>query len=271
MKRRVATTLVMAVAVGFWGCGHGEGTRRAQRGPQRKLAAAPKPHPDQPPPEMQMQNELGVVETVDVEEVIEAHFDEIRGCYQRAGKAQKYAGGTVTLRFLVNGSGQADDVLVIASDLGNYSVERCVVDVGRRLTFKAPTGNKATTFDYPVEFRSTHEMAVLDLDGPKIEHDISGLMPRLAACGRLATDVVTAIMYIEPNGFPGSVGLAAASNLDEAVAGCIVHTIQHSRMSTTLPGRVLRCNFNIPGAVATAEPPPPRHGASSVAVHRRHR
>ena len=58
-------------------------------------------------------------------------------------------------------------------------------------------------------------MAVLDLDGPKIEHDISGLLPRLAACGRLASDVVTAIMYIEPNGFPGSVGLAAATNLDE--------------------------------------------------------
>ena len=61
-------------------------------------------------------------------------------------------------------------------------------------------------------------MAVLDLDGPKIEHDISGLLPRLAACGRLAADDVTAIMYIEPSGFPGSVGLAAATNFDESVA-----------------------------------------------------
>ena len=102
-----------------------------------------------------MQNELGVVETADVEEVIEGHFEEIRGCYQRAGKAQRYAGGTVTLRFVV---------------LGNYSVERCLVDVGRRLEFKAPAGNKATTFDYPVEFRSTHEMAVLDLDGTESSH-----------------------------------------------------------------------------------------------------
>jgi TonB family protein len=234
------------------------------------VAAAPAPRAATPAPDMQMQNELGVVETADVEEVIEGNFEEIRGCYQRAGKAQRYAGGTVTLRFVVSGSGQTEDVLVIASDLGNYSVERCLVEVGRRLEFKAPAGNKATTFDYPVEFRSTHEMAVLDLDGTKIEHELSGLLPRLAACGRLASDVVTAIMYIEPNGFPGSVGLAAATNFDEGVADCIVHTIRHSRMSTVLPGRVLRCNFSIPGVVASAEPST-RHGASSVAAHKRHR
>jgi TonB family protein len=258
------------MVVGLLGCGHEAGTKRAQKKPSTRTAKASKPQPDVPPPEMAMQNELGVVQGIDVEEVIEGHFDEVRSCYQRAGKAQKYAGGKVTLRFVISGSGQAEDVLVVASDLGNYGVERCLVDVGRRLKFKAPEGNKATTFDYPVEFRSTHEMAVMDLDGPKIEHDISGLLPRLAACGRLAADDVTAIMYIEPSGFPGSVGLAAATNFDESVAGCIIHMIQHSRMSTVLPNRVLRCNFNIPAAVASAEPVT-RHGASNAVVHRRRR
>ncbi len=275
MKGRTATTLVrvavvMVAGLGGSGCGHDAGTKRAQRKPATRVAKAPKPQPEAPPSDVAMQSEMGVVQDVDVEEVIEAHFDEVRNCYQRAGKAQKYAGGKVTLRFLISGSGQAEDVLVVASDLGNYNVERCLVDVGRHLTFKAPDGNKATTFDYPVEFRSTHEMAVMELDGPKIEHDISGLLPRLAACGRLAADDVTAIMYIEPSGFPGSVGLAAATNFDESVAGCIIHMIQHSRMSTVLPNHVLRCNFNIPAAVASAELST-RHGASSAAVHRRHR
>jgi len=275
MKGRTATTLVrvavvMVAGLGGSGWGHDAGTKRAQKKPATRVAKAPKPQPEAPPSDVAMQSEMGVVQDVDVEEVIEAHFDEVRNCYQRAGKAQKYAGGKVTLRFLISGSGQAEDVLVVASDLGNYNVERCLVDVGRHLTFKAPDGNKATTFDYPVEFRSTHEMAVMELDGPKIEHDISGLLPRLAACGRLAADDVTAIMYIEPSGFPGSVGLAAATNFDESVAGCIIHMIQHSRMSTVLPNHVLRCNFNIPAAVASAELST-RHGASSAAVHRRHR
>ena len=270
MIRSTATTLVMVAAVvaGGWGCGHDAGTKRAQRRPERRLAATAKPKAQAP--EMQLQSELGVVETVDVEAVLESHFDEIRGCYQRAGKAQRYAAGKVTLRFLIAGSGQCEDVLVVESDLGNYGVERCLVDVGRRITFKAPTGNKATTFDYPVEFRSTEEMAVLKLEGPKIERDISGLLPRIAACGQLATDEVTAIMYIEPNGFPGSVGLSGATNLDEGVAGCIIHTIRRSRMSTALPGHVLRCNFSIHPVVASAELLP-RRAASSVGGHRRRR
>jgi TonB family protein len=271
MNRSTATTLVIMVGVGVgWGCGHEAGTKRA-KGPHRPAALAAKPRPAGPAPDMQMQNELGVVDTADVEEVLEGHFDEIRGCYQRAGKAQRYAGGKVTLRFLVGGNGQSEDVLVVESNLGNYNVERCLVEVGRRLTFKAPEGNRPTTFDYPVEFHSTHEVTVLDLDGLKIEHDISGLLPRLAACGRLATDDVTAFMYIEPNGFPGSVGLSGASNLDEGVAGCVVQTIRRSRMSTVLPGHVLRCNFSIPGAIASAEPPPSRRAASNGVARKRRR
>jgi TonB family protein len=272
MNRSTATTFVMVAAVGMgWGCGHEAGTTRGPKTAARQLAAAPKSRADQPSADVQMQNELGVIETADVEAVLEAHFNEIRGCYQRAGKAQRYAGGKVTLRFRVGGGGQAEDVLVIESNLGNYSVERCLVDVGRRITFKAPEGNRATTFDYPVEFHSTHELAVLDVnEGAKIEHDISGLLPRLAACGRLATDDVTAIMYIEPSGFPGSVGLAAATNFDEAVADCMVQTIRRSRMSSSLPGHVLRCNFSIPPLVASADPPP-RRAASSGVGRRRHR
>jgi TonB family protein len=269
MKQHLATLFLVAGMGWGMGCGHEEAAKRAQRADEHRLARrAPPPAPAAPA--MELQNELGVVETADVEEALERHFDEIRGCYHRAGKAQKYAGGKVLLRFMVAGSGHADDVLVVESDLGNYNVERCLVEVGRRITFKAPTGHKATTFDYPVEFRSTHEVTVLDLDGPKVERDISVFLPQLAACGQLAANDVVAIMYIEPNGFPGSVGLASPATLDEDVGDCIVQTIRKWRMSTVLPGRVLRCNFSIPPTLASAEPPA-RRGALSVSARRRHR
>src|SRR5262249_21847031 len=142
------------------------------------------------------------------EDALQARFEDVRACYERAGKAQEYAGGRVLLRFLIAGDGHAQDVWVVESSLGNYAVERCLVAVGRSLVLKAPTGHKATTFDYPVEFRSTNGMAVLEIDGIKIDHDVAAFMPQLAACGRLAKETVAAIMYIEPTGFPGSVGLA---------------------------------------------------------------
>ena len=215
---------------------------------------------------MSIDSELGVLDTEDVEATLKQHFDEIRGCYQRAGKAQRYAGGRVMLRFLVGGDGLSQDVLVIESTLGNYDVERCLVEVGRRIAFPAPTGRKPTTFEYPVEFRSTNQLAVLEVDGLKFDHDLSVLLPQLAVCGQLAAMDASAIIYIEPNGHPGSVGLAAATTLDEDVGDCMVQTIRRWKMSSTLPGRVMRASFSIPPVIATAEATPPRRRAPATAT-----
>ena len=62
--------------------------------------------------------------------------------------------GKVTLQFHVDGQGATTDVAVVATDLGNNQLEQCLVDMGRRIKFPPPLGNKATTFEYPVEFRS---------------------------------------------------------------------------------------------------------------------
>jgi TonB family protein len=223
---------------------------------------------DPNPAGMTIDNELGVLDTEDVEATMRDHFDDIRGCYHRAGKAQRYAGGRVMLRFMVGGDGIAQDVLVIESTLGNYDVERCLVEVGRRIAFHAPTGHKATTFEYPVEFRSTNQLAVLEVDGMKLDHDLSVLLPQLAVCGKLAAEDASAIIYIEPNGFPGSVGLSAGSTLDEDVGDCMVQTIRGWKLSATLPGHVMRATFSIPPAIATAEATPRR---TAAAGHRRRR
>src|SRR5689334_22611004 len=60
--------------------------------------------------EMAMDNEMGVYEVADIEETMAAHMDDVRGCYGRAGKARKYAGGKVLLRFHVTGEGKPQDV-----------------------------------------------------------------------------------------------------------------------------------------------------------------
>jgi TonB family protein len=274
MMKRLAATLVLVTAAG-WGCGGDKAARRGDEGGSEfKLGKRSKRERAPADQAIEVDSELGVLETEDVEVALEGHLDDIRNCYQRAGRAQRYAQGKVVLRFMVGGSGRADDVLVIESNLGNYDVERCLVEVGRHIAFKAPEGRKATTFDYPVEFRSTNEMTVLDLDGLKVEHDLSVFMPQLAACGRLAPNDVAAIMYIEPTGFPGSVGLASEATFDEQVGDCVVQTIRKWKMSTVLPGRALRCTFSIPAVIASAEPSADssrRRGALSASGHRRRR
>ena len=107
---------------------------------------------------------------------------------------------------------------------------------------------------------------MLEVDGVKFDHDLSVFLPQLAMCGQLAAADANAIIYIEPNGFPGSVGLAAGTTLDEDVGDCMVQTIRRWRMSSTLPGHVMRATFNIPPVIATADATPRRN-----AGHRRRR
>jgi len=150
-----AVLFVSAFAVLGIGCGGDKAARKdAEGGPEYAMArrkAAPKPV--DPGASMTLDNEIGVMDTDDVEATLQEHFEDVRNCYERAGKAQRYAGGKVLLRFMVAGDGTAQDVWVLESSLGNYDVERCLVDVGRKIHFHAPHGNKATTFEYPVEFR----------------------------------------------------------------------------------------------------------------------
>ena len=207
--------------------------------------------------QMGLENEAGVYDGKDIEETMNAHLPAVRSCYERAGHAQRYAAGKVTLRFLVAGDGAPRDVLVVANDLGNFAVERCVVELARRIQFPPPEGRKSTTFEYAVEFRSTEEMKVQDLDDSvKLDRDVASLIHSLAACGPVSDNGASALFYVEPNGSVSSVGLAADGALDERASACTVKEMRHWKMSATLPGRVLRCRVNIPAVIAAADPPP---------------
>src|ERR1700722_9172327 len=195
-----AAALLFSMLAIAAGCGSSKGARKdAEGGPEFAVAKRPRraPAPD-PGASMNLDNEIGVLDTDDVEATLQEHFDDVRGCYGRAGKAQRYAGGRVLLRFLVNGDVSAQDVWVLESTLGNYDVERCLVEVGRKIRFHAPSGSKATTFEYPVEFRSTKQLEVLDVDGPKVDHEIAALLPQLAASGPLAAEGGKATAYLQP-------------------------------------------------------------------------
>ena len=260
-----AALFVSAFAFLGIGCGGDKAARKnAEGGPEFALAHRKAPKPIDPGASMTLDNEIGVMDTDDVEATLQEHFDDVRACYARAGKAQRYAGGKVLLRFMVAGDGAAQDVWVLESTLGNYDVERCLVEVGRRIHFHAPNGNKATTFEYPVEFRSESGMEILEVDGPKIDRDLATLLPQLAACGQIASEQVNAMVYIESNGALGSVGLATAAAIDEDAGDCAVQTIRGWRMSVGLPGHVVRANFRIPPSITTAEAS--RH---TLAHHRR--
>ena len=278
MKKHLAVLFTLSTGwAALSGCASDSGAHvgAEDRPAKRRRAVAEKSGSFESSPgaaQMGLQNEVGVYEGQDVEEALSGHMEAVRDCYGRAGRAQRFAGGQVMLRFLVGGDGTPQDVRVIATDLGNYEVERCLVGVGRRVKFPAPNGGKATTFEYPVEFRSTHEINVQDLaDSLKVDHDVATFIHSLSSCGSIAEGGASAILYIEPSGSISSVGLAAESALDEEAGACMVREMRRWRMSATLPGHVLRCRVNIPPVIAAAEPASGTKHSTLVSNGRKHR
>jgi hypothetical protein len=274
MKHALLPLLIL-LTTWISGCASDSGGRGAgdDRGRHRRQAARePTFESSAAAGEMGVQNEIGVYDSVDIEQTMAEHMEEIRGCYGQAGRAQKYVAGKVMLRFIVAGDGQTRDVLVIATDLGNYNVERCLVGVGRRIKFPPPHGNKATTFEYPVEFRSRREMGVRNLmDTTKVDRAVAAFRHSLTSCGAVAPTGVSAIFYVDPSGAVASVGLASESAVDEQAGRCVVREMRRWRMSASLPGRMLRCRANIRTVVASADPAPARSPTLGAASRRRRR
>jgi TonB family protein len=108
--------------------------------------------------QMTVQGEEGTLNESDVESALQAHVAEIRDCHNVGRRVPPRAGARVLLRLFVDPKGEVDDVAVLESSLGDKAMERCIADILLGVVFERPTGHKATTFDYPVEFRPARQV-----------------------------------------------------------------------------------------------------------------
>jgi TonB family protein len=155
--------LALSSSVGE-GCASHEAARRDEARAAREAARAAR-HTDVRPAsyaeddasaQMTVEGEEGTLNAADVEAALHEHFAEIRDCFHLDRRVRE--SGRLMLRFFVDARGEVQDVQVVESSLGSKVIERCVADIGLGVMFERPAGHKATTFDYPVEFRSGREL-----------------------------------------------------------------------------------------------------------------
>jgi hypothetical protein len=92
-----------------------------------------------------------------------------------------------------------------------------------------PRGHGATDFQYSLQFRPG-DRAVVDWTDDKVAKEVAQLSPRLGSCGELGPEPVKAVLYIEPGGAVGSVGLASDGPFDVEAATCAVDQIRRWRL-----------------------------------------
>jgi hypothetical protein len=150
----------------------------------------------------------------------------LSGCYMQGVGARHWLGGNVLLRWEVAADGAIARVLVIESDLGAWSIEKCVVGVARGASFGTPIGGPAE-LTLPLEFSPTVRPAVWNVE--QSAKAVGGQLLELDACGKAkagapsiaAPDEVAITLYVGRTGRAESVGFASATSaIDDAWAAC---------------------------------------------------
>jgi hypothetical protein len=184
-----------------------------------------------------VQLEHGVIASEAAQEAVMKRWSALTRCYGDAGEAMTFAGGAVTLRFVVKPDGSTSDVRVADSRLGNFAVERCLITVGRTVAFPRPEGGAEATVDYTLEFRSTGETPVMELATAPVAAELPSLMANVAvACPNLGADELSMTLYIGPRGAVRSVGFASAEAVDADALACVATAVHQWTIPTAAPG-----------------------------------
>jgi TonB family protein len=168
---------------------------------------------------------------------IEQRMDEFQRC--RDTKLPQYVGGQVELHLTIDPSGEVRRATVSDSTLGNFTTERCILAIARKLHFSRPKGGQAE-FTYPIPFAQGSR--VREWDAARLAPEMSRHRKELAACGAKTPYALT--VYVGAGGKVTSVGLASSAEMDEGPARCLVERTAGFRFADPL-GQAARAQYRV--------------------------
>jgi len=142
---------------------------------------------------------------------------------------------------VVEASGSVSNIHVIKNELGNYPVERCLIDAGMRIAFPRPEGNRKTDFEYSLRFDRPARCACWI--GGVTTWPCEWPRPTIFQLRNFGPLQVEAIAYVEPAGTIGSVGFVSQGPINPAAASCAEEQMLKLRISDSRPNVVLRTVF----------------------------
>ncbi len=170
-------------------------------------------------------NARGRMEPADIETGLSPHTAELTDCYMsRVGK-RRWLGGNVEIHWDISKEGEITAVKLAASDLGNWPIEKCLLDVAKAAKFAKPKGGDAD-FMVPLAFSAKGKALAWDEDAGL--RAVGGQLVKIDNCvkdkkvkTKTPPDDVTITVYVGARGAAQSVGFASkASVLEETWADC---------------------------------------------------
>lgn len=179
---------------------------------------------DEDDDDVQIAGLKGRLDPYDIKRGIEPRQDALVACFTEKVGRRKYLGGSVEFQFVINPDGAVKTVHMLRSDLGNWTMEKCMLDVCQSMTFVKPHGKADADFTLPLAFDARRPVAIWD-DARVQEVVTEEQVATVAACAEeTATDDPDGVwftIYVGGGGKALSVGMAApAGPIDPTWAQC---------------------------------------------------
>jgi len=178
----------------------------------------------------------GKMDIAAIEEGIAPHKQALSDCYLTHLRQRRWLGGRILLHWEIDKDGAVTSVRLDDTEpgahLGNWPIEKCILDVARQATFAKPVGGDAD-FQVPLEFAARGRLAVWTED--QALRAVGGQTVKLDACAKGKVprpEGVTVTLYVGPGGKAKSVGFTSSKGaIDDAWAACA----EKAAMSWRLP------------------------------------
>lgn len=196
------------LALAMLGCGGSEPKSAAAPAEPRPALAddAPEAAAEEP---IQVAGTRGVLEMHEIQAGVKPHHAAFDACYQSRLKQLGFLHGALRFEVKVQPSGEVGEVRVIESDVGDWTVERCVLEEARGMRFARPKGgNREAVFSVPLDFTSS-QGGVEVWPAERIAAVVSDKSAALAACKPVPGEVAVTL-YVGNRGQVKAVGFSSA-------------------------------------------------------------
>lgn len=180
-----------------------------------------------------MSAEVGALDEDAVDGVFKHVQNSLMGCVKKGASRVELLGGDIAFFLGVNQSGKADEVRAEHSTIGDRGTEACMVEVLRARNWPKPVGGrkgqirKSFAFDMPNDARPPVEWS-----SDEVENTVKKLQRQVRECTGSGGGTYQVTAYIDTQGQPISVGVAASAPAADSQLDCLVGVIKDAKFKS---------------------------------------
>jgi hypothetical protein len=202
------------------------------------VACGPAPQPVEPPRTeaaqrgsrtiMSIESEIGALDEAKVEATFKRVQPALMDCFGKGSRALPYLSGDVRFAIRVNKQGEAVQVHVKDSTLGDRSTEECMLDILKTTKWPLPQGGHEGLAENGFTFEpGNDERPPVDLTEDSLGKALRKEQAVLSRCrSEAGSGPIKATLYIDTTGKPVSVGASSEDERGEKAIACVVSALR---------------------------------------------